>query len=139
MGNRRKAREFALQVLYQIDLAGTDSEDAFDLFWRNFDTVDEAREFSHGLMNGVVSNIDEIDGLIEKFSENWSLGRMAMVDRNILRTAVYELLYMEDIPPNVTINEAIDIGKKFSSENSGAFINGILDRISVYLKEKNRH
>jgi N utilization substance protein B len=139
LGNRRKAREFALQVLYEIDVAGEDPGEAFGLFWDNFDTIKEARDFSELLVGGVVAHKAEIDGLIEKFSENWSLGRMATVDRNILRAAVYELLYLDDIPPNVTINEAIDIGKKFSSENSGAFINGILDRISVYIREKSRH
>ena len=81
------------------------------------------------LVNGVVGHCQEIDRLIEKYSENWRLDRMTMIDRTILRIATFELLYCEGIPPKVTLNEAIELGKRFGSEDSGSFINGILDRI----------
>ncbi|MBN1828128.1 MAG: transcription antitermination factor NusB [Deltaproteobacteria bacterium] len=129
MGHRRKAREVALQVLYQIDVAQTETEEAIDLFWRCFNASETARDFSSSIIRGVRSHLDELDGLIERFSENWTMARMAKVDRNILRMAVFELLHCADIPPKVTLNEAIDLGKNYGSENSSSFINGILDAL----------
>jgi len=135
MGHRRKAREIALQVLYEIDVLQIGPDEALDLFWNNFEAPEEARAFSSELVEGATLHQEEIDGFIAACSDHWSLDRMSRVDRNILRMAVYELLYCTDIPPKVTLNEAIDLGKEFGSENSGSFINGVLD--ALYAKLKN--
>jgi len=129
MRQRRKAREVALQVLYQLDVLKIDVKEAVELFWNNFDAPDEVRTFSSLLIEGTWLKVDAIDSLISSCSENWSIARMSRVDKNILRMAVYELLYCHDIPPKVTLNEAIDLGKVYGSENSGSFINGILDAL----------
>ncbi len=126
MSHRRKAREVALKVLYSLDVINQDVERTIGLFWANFDAPDDARAFSSLLIEGTWQKRDYLDELISRHSENWSLSRMARVDRNILRMAVYELLFCNDIPPKVTLNEAIDLGKIYGSENSGSFINGIL-------------
>ncbi|NIO05092.1 MAG: transcription antitermination factor NusB [Proteobacteria bacterium] len=136
MGTRRRAREFALQVLYQIDVTHREVDKALKLFWDNFVSDEEARDFCERLVRGVVEHRDEINRLIESQAEHWKMSRMTRIDRNILRLAVYEFLYCEDIPPKVTMNEAVDIGKKFGTEESGAFINGILDGISQHLGAK---
>ncbi|MFH1626384.1 MAG: transcription antitermination factor NusB [Pseudomonadota bacterium] len=137
MGGRRKSRELALQVLYQIDVSGECARDALDSFWHNFQGAIKSREFTEKLTEGACQHKGEIDSIIEKYSENWRLSRMSRVDRNILRLASFELFYCDDIPAKVTLNEAIDLGKKFGSEKSGSFINGILDRISAGI-EKDR-
>lgn len=134
MGIRRRGRELALQVLYQIDVTHREVGEALDLFWDNFTSDEEARYFCERLVRGMVEHLDEINDLIGKHAEHWEVGRMTQIDRNILRMAVYELVYCQDIPPKVTINEAVEIGKKFGSEDSGAFINGILDRITQDLR-----
>jgi N utilization substance protein B len=132
MHQRRKAREVALQVLYELDVLNIDAKEAITLFWNNFQATEDSRKFSTLLIEGAWDNREQIDNLIRSCSENWSLARMSRVDRNILRMAIYELLYCPNIPPKVTLNEAIDLGKMYGSENSGSFINGILD--AVYLK-----
>jgi N utilization substance protein B len=137
MHQRRKAREVALQVLYTLDVQKTDLREAIDRFWANFDAPEEARKFSTFLIEGVWNNKERIDDLISGSSENWSMSRMSRVDKSILRMAVYELMFCEDIPPKVTLNEAIDLGKVYGSENSGAFINGILDALYGKLRKKN--
>jgi len=137
MGHRRKAREVALQVLYEMDALQIGPEEALELFWKNFDAPQEARAFSSELVTGTTRHLEEIDGLIIGSSDHWSLDRMSRVDRNILRMAVYELLYCLDIPPKVTLNEAIDLGKDYGSENSGSFINGVLDALYAKLKHEN--
>jgi transcription antitermination protein NusB len=136
MHQRRKAREVTLQVLYALDVQEIVLQEAMDLFWNNFDAPEEARKFSFDLISGTWSNLEQIDGLISGSSDNWTIGRMSRVDKSILRMAVYELLFCLDIPPKVTLNEAIDIGKVYGSENSGAFINGILDALYVKLRRK---
>ncbi|MBN1613309.1 MAG: transcription antitermination factor NusB [Deltaproteobacteria bacterium] len=136
MRQRRKAREVALQVLYELDVLKADVREAVDLYWENFDAPEEARLFSCLLIEGTWRNINEIDSLIGSCSENWSIGRMSKVDRSILRMAVFELLYCRDIPPKVTLNEAIDLGKVYGSENSGSFINGILDALYGKLRQR---
>ncbi|MBE9546644.1 MAG: transcription antitermination factor NusB [Proteobacteria bacterium] len=137
MGRRRKAREVALQVLYQIDVLKIDVEEAVRLFWDNFEAPEEVREFSSTLIEGAWNNREEIDRLIGSCSEHWTLKRMAKVDRNILRIAAYEFLYCRDIPSKVILNEAIDLGKDYGSENSGPFINGILDALRARLRKEN--
>jgi N utilization substance protein B len=126
---RRKSREFALQVLYQLNITKQEAITALTRFQEHFSSNGEADEFLEHLVLGVLEHCQEFDRLIEQYSENWRLDRINMIDRNILRMALFELLYCEGIPPKVTMNEAIDLGKRYGSENSGSFINGILDRI----------
>jgi len=126
---RRKSREFALQVLYQLDITKQDVIKTLTQFQDHFSGNEERDDFMERLVLGVLEHCQEIDQLIEKYSENWRLDRMNIIDRAILRMATFELLYCEEIPPKVTLNEAIDLGKRFGSEDSGSFINGILDRI----------
>lgn len=137
MHTRRKAREVALQVLYSLNFVNLDVRKALDLFWGNFTASKEAKEFAESLVAGVWEHRDEIDALIDGCSDNWSLSRMPKVDISVLRMAVFEFLYCPDIPPKVTINEAIELGKIFGSENSGSFINGILDAINLSVKKEN--
>ena len=129
MGRRRKSREFALQVLYQLNITKQDAIKALTEFQENFLPNEEADDFVKRLVFGVIEHYAELDQLIERYSENWRLDRIHMIERNILRMALFELLYCEEIPPKVTLNEAIDLGKRYGSEESGSFINGLLDRI----------
>ena len=129
MGRRRKSRESALQVLYQLNIIKQDARTALARFQEHFLSNEEVDDFLKRLVLGVLENLPQLDRLIEHYSENWRLDRINTIDRNILRMALFELLYCEEIPPKVTINEAIDLGKRFGSEDSGSFINGILDRI----------
>jgi N utilization substance protein B len=133
MSIRRRAREIALQVLYQLDIDRGDVQEVLDLYWRNFRPPLKAREFGQRLIEGVRQSQSQIDRLIEDNSENWTLKRMAMVDRNILRLATFELLFCPDIPFKVTLNEAVELAKKFGADDSSAFINGILDKIHSLL------
>jgi len=137
MRGRRKAREIALQVLYGLNFENIDVQKALDLFWSNFVAPKTAKEFAAFLVQGTCEHKEELDKLIAGCSDNWSLGRMSKVDINILRLAVFEFLYCDDIPPKVTLNEAVDLGKTFGSENSGSFINGILDALNLKLNKKN--
>jgi len=137
MHGRRKAREVALQVLYSLNFVKLDVNSALDLFWQNFTAPHEAKEFAAMLVEGTWRHKEELDSLIAGCSDNWSLGRMPKVDISILRMAVYEFLYCPDIPAKVTLNEAIDLGKTYGSENSGSFINGILDALNLKLHKEN--
>ena len=129
MGKRRRSRESALQVLYQLDIKKQDTSRAIAQWKEYFSPNEERDEFVERIVLGVLKHCMEIDRLIEQCSENWRLDRMSVIDRNILRMAAFELLYCEEIPPKVTLNEAIDLGKRYGSGDSGSFINGILDRI----------
>ena len=129
MGKRRRSREFALQVLYQLEITKQDALRTLAQFQEHFSEGVERDDFVERLVLGVSEHRKEIDRLIERYSENWRLDRMNTIDRNILRMAVFELLHCEDIPPKVTLNEAIDLGKRYGTDESGSFINGILDRI----------
>jgi N utilization substance protein B len=154
MGKRREARERAVQFLFQHDMnPPEDLEAALNHFWDSQrsaaiaeekgmatwgqpialppPTADEAavRLFAEPLIRGALDHRDEADALIKKHAQNWDLHRMAAVDRNVLRLAIYEMLYRDDIPPVVSINEAVDIAKKFSTQDSGKFVNGILDKV----------
>ncbi len=136
---RTKARERALQALYQIDVAATDLDEALSRFWKSFEPVErEVREMAEELVRGVAAHRRDIDDAIEGVSTNWRLDRMAKVDRNILRLAVFELGHRPDVPVKVAINEAIELGKKYGSESSGAFINGVLDKIASGLPASRR-
>ena len=131
MRKRTKARECALKILYAIDITGEDPKECIDTIWKNHDEVDnEIEPFANQLVLGVWNNSEAIDRLISSHTTNWQLKRMAVIDRNILRFATYELLYMEEIPPKVSINEAIDIAKRYGDQDSGKFVNGILDSIN---------
>ncbi len=133
MGNRRKARECALKILFQEDFTHQDLNAVLPLYWESDASAPEVKEFTEELCIGVQKNLKEIDALLEEYSTNWKLERMAAVDRNILRLGVFELRYEDKIPHSVTINEAVEIAKKFGTEESAGFINGILDKIA---KEK---
>ena len=135
---RTKARERALQALYQIDVAAEGIDDALGRFWKSFEPVErEVMDLAEALVRGVAAHRRDIDETIERTSTNWRLDRMAKVDRNVLRLAVYELL-RTDVPLKVVINEAIELGKKFGSESSGAFVNGVLDRVAADLPAERR-
>jgi N utilization substance protein B len=129
LGKRRRSREFALQVLYQLDITKQDAIKTLAQFRNHFFQQEKGDGFEERIVVGVLEHGREIDQLIEQYSENWRLDRISMIDRNILRMAIFELVYCEDIPPKVTLNEAIELGKRYGSEDSGSFINGILDRI----------
>ena len=134
MRKRTKAREFALQTLYQMDLTQDKPETALENFWlsqRNDEIDAEVKVFSGNIVKGVAQHREAIDERISKYATNWQLKRMAVVDRNILRMATFELLYCEDIPPKVSINEAVNLAKKFSGLEAGKFVNGILDKIKM--------
>jgi N utilization substance protein B len=125
-GLRRKARELALQCLYQIDQSSNPDAD-IELISQNFQATKKAVVYGSALVNGVKEHLDEIDNLIKIHAENWKVSRMAVIDRNILRIALYEMLHVSDVPDAVAVNEAVDIAKRFSSDEAPAFINGILD------------
>ena len=158
MGKRREARERAVQFLFQNDLnPPEDLETALAHFWESQRAAaiaeekgaatwgqktelpppdaDElaVRQFAEPLIRGTLEHRDEADELIKKYAKNWDLHRMAAVDRNILRLAIYEMYHRDDIPPVVSINEAVDIAKKFSTQDSGKFVNGILDKVKSEL------
>lgn len=129
MKKRTRAREIALQFLYQLDLRGDDLMAEAKSFVRGEERDSETARFALRLVEGTVEHRAEIDKMIQGVAQNWNISRMAVVDRNVLRLASYELLHCDDIPPKVAINEAIELGKRYSTQNSGAFINGILDKI----------
>ncbi|MBI5740929.1 MAG: transcription antitermination factor NusB [Nitrospirae bacterium] len=129
---RRRAREYALQILFQLDMTGSDfSEAVWTEFWEGNEAEErDVKEFALEIIKGTRQHLEEIDQVIKKAAANWSLERMAVIDRNILRAALYELLFRTDIPPSVIMNEALEIAKKFSTEESAPFINGILDKVA---------
>ena len=129
MSIRRRAREIALHVLYQLEMGQEDPRATLALTFQHFRPQVKSQEFCSRLVEGVWQHREQIDRLIEENSEHWKLARMAAVDRNILRIATFELIACPDIPFKVTLNEAVELAKKFGSEDSGAFINGILDKI----------
>ncbi len=137
MGERRKSREYALQALYAIDASKALADDALRLFWfSNPEESAEVRSFTEELVKGVALRGEEIDSVITGLSTNWKLSRMAIVDRNILRMAIYELQWCKDIPARVTLNEAIELAKQFGTEESGSFVNGILDKVAKTLNKE---
>ena len=133
MGKRREAREFTVQFLFQGDFDPdchkSDIHGALKLFWEEKEASDDVKQFATELIQGTIAHQAQIDELIRKYTENWEINRIAAVDRNVTRLAIYEMLYRNDVPPVVSINEAVDIAKKFSTAESGKFVNGILDRV----------
>ncbi|MCG8566603.1 MAG: transcription antitermination factor NusB [Desulfobacterales bacterium] len=135
-GTRRQSRELALQALFFLDMnPEMGCEEGLNAFWEareDEDSTESAKDpFCMELVEGTLGIADEIDTLINQFSKNWRISRMPVVDRNIMRLATFELLKRSDIPPSVTINEAVEIGKKYGTRDSGPFINGILDQIRL--------
>ncbi|MDR3557871.1 MAG: transcription antitermination factor NusB [Syntrophobacteraceae bacterium] len=137
MGQRRKSREIALQMLYQMEVTSQSPEEGIDSYIElasdgedgNPELSEAVRPFAEHLLNGVHFHRDELDNMIITASANWRLERMSIIDRNVLRIALFEMLHCPEIPPKVSINEAIDLGKTFGNPDSGAFINGILDNL----------
>jgi N utilization substance protein B len=130
MGRRRQARELALQLLYELDVRGeAEPGPVIDAFWQRQEAPDDVRSFADALVRGVSAQRPKIDEIIGRFAEHWELDRMAVVDRNVLRAGIWELLWGVDVPPIVAINEALEIARRFSTEESARFINGLLDRI----------
>jgi len=127
--SRRQARERALQVLFQVDVGGADPDVAFRLMDEDFGNLTNSGDFAKRLVYGVIENLTPIDRIISAVSKDWSLNRIAKVDRNIMRMALYEMLYCEDIPNGVSVNEAVEMGKIFGGEDSSKFINGILGKV----------
>jgi N utilization substance protein B len=132
MGQRRKSREYALQGLYMHDVAKTPIDEIIAFEWIDTPIEKDVRDFALSLIKGTISNIEQIDEVIKKYSKNWVPERLTVIDRSILRLAIFEMLYMENIPAVVTIDESIELGKTFGGENSGQFINGILDSVKKY-------
>lgn len=128
--SRRKAREQAVQILYQIDFTKQPSEDAVPLFFSHFSPGRKAGPFTTLLVQGVEAHEKTIDSILREYSEHWSVERMPRIDRTILRIAIFEILWCADIPPKVSMNEAIELGKKFSTDKSALFINGVLDKVT---------
>lgn len=135
MGLRRKGREYALQVLYIMDLAKMDREKAIRSVLNGAPVEEAVKAFAEKLVEGTHANLKALDATIEKYAKNWELGRMAALDRNLLRMAAYELLHDVDTPISVVIDEAVEIAKEFSTDDSGKFVNGILDRVKNDRKE----
>jgi len=132
MRKRTQAREYALQMLYEIDITQDPLKEVIENFWQSQSEKNiskEVKEFAEFLTKGVIDNLNQINSLISQYSQNWDIKRMAVVDRNILRLASFEILFCQDIPPKVSINEAIELAKRFSSQESAKFVNGILDKI----------
>jgi N utilization substance protein B len=134
MGDRRQSRELALQALFFLDMNSSKDVPAdVEAFCLENEAAltPTVRPFFMDLVQGVIAAMDKIDPMLETYSKNWKVSRMPVVDRNIMRIAAFELLERPDIPPSVTINEAVDIAKKYSTRESGSFVNGILDRIRL--------
>jgi transcription antitermination factor NusB len=132
MRKRTLAREYALQILYQVDITKDNTSEYLENFWTgklDAPPAESVKDFTAQLVQGVMQNLGEIDKKLALFAENWELERMAVIDRNILRLAVYEIIYRQDIPPKVSINEAIELSKKYSTQEAAKFVNGVLDKI----------
>ena len=136
MRKRSKARESVLQILYQIDVTGDPVDAILNQYWHTRNRNPEVVDFANEIVKGTIEHLSEIDAIISEHSESWEISKMPIIDRNILRFAIYEILYMDDIPPKVTIDEAVDLANNFGTPNSGKFINGILDKIMT-LNTKN--
>ena len=129
MSTRHKARELALQILYSMDMLGDDTDELFDGLGELVSPKQAPSNFCRRLVRGVIDHRSDLDRIIEAHSSNWKVYRMSGVDRNILRLAAFEMLYCEDIPAKVSINEAIEMGKKFGTDETGPFVNGVLDAV----------
>jgi N utilization substance protein B len=139
MGERREARELALQALYQLEMTPeAEAARSLALFWSQTVAADDTSRFARELVDGVAANRERIDALIAQSAEHWRLPRLSRVDLSLLRLATFELLARPEIPPEVTINEAIEIARRFGSEDSPAFVNGVLDQVATVLGAKEK-
>ncbi len=154
MRKRTRSREFALQVLYQIDITHGDLEPVLEDFWKDRSDLilsseekkivendkrdPEVRKYTEILIHGTLEKLEAIDKLIERFAENWEMKRMAYVDRNILRLSTYEMIFLDEIPLKVAINEAVELAKRYGESDSSKFVNGILDRIAKTESKKTK-
>ena len=129
MGERRLSREISLKTLFQIDLVNTDIEETLKYTFENNKYSNEVKEFTLTLVKGVMNNLSEVDKAISNYTNNWSLERITNIDRNILRVAIYEILYLKNIPKSVSINEAVELAKKYGTKSSFSFVNGVLGKI----------
>ena len=129
MRRRTKSREFALQMLYQVDIRHADWRQILSEFWLEHEAPQDVQEFANRLLAGTAQHLEAIDAKITKHADNWDMKRMAIVDRNILRMGVFELTHLDEVPTTVCINEAIELAKRFGDAESAKFINGILDAI----------
>ena len=129
MGKRSKARELAVQVLFHMEYHSGNPVEVFELISGNFGSSESVKDFSESLVCNVCNNLERLDDLIRRSSKNWRLERMSRVDRTILRLGVCEILFSPDVPPKVSIDEAVELGKKFGTEDSASFINGVMDNI----------
>ncbi len=136
MGARRKGRELALQALYQQEITGEATARALHLFWENFEGSAPVKEFALSLIQGVADRREQIDAVITKATQNWRLGRLSKVDLTVLRLATYELLATPEVPASVVLNEAIEIARRFGTEESSVFVNGVLDQVATQLGVK---
>ena len=136
MGKRRSSRELALKFLYQFELNGEDLDEQIKLFLERNSSQEDVANFMKELVVSLIDKMEEIDEIIQKFSDHWILDRMTVIDRNILRMGTCELLFNFSTPPKVVINEAIDIAKKYGNEDSPEFINGILDKVYNEIGQK---
>lgn len=131
MGKRRRARECAVQMLFQIDLSGVEPAEVYAQFWEAHDMEADVRSFSQELVDGVYATRDQLDAKISKASKRWRLERMAVVDRNILRMALFEMNRSPETPPPVVIDEAIEVARRFGTDESARFVNGVLDALRI--------
>ena len=138
MGHRRAARECALQMMYELDVGKHSMDEILRTYWLMNEHPPKVREFAELLFRGTVKQLKEIDAVIQQHTKNWRLGRMAAVDRNVIRLAVFEFLSGGKTPETVVINEALEVARKFSTQESAQFVNGILDSIKTELIEKRR-
>ena len=130
MRKRSLARECVLKILYQIEVKKDTPDNIIKHFWEDNQVDPEVTEFAEHIVRETIKNLDLIDTIVSRHTDNWELSRMAILDRNILRFGAYEILFLQDIPPKVSINEAVNIAKKYSQEDSGKFVNGVLDHIN---------
>jgi transcription antitermination protein NusB len=133
MSKRREGREAAVQYLYQLDIHGDMRMDLRVDFWKLRESIVKVRQFAEALVQGVLKHQEEVDAMIQKYAQNFALGRLNTVDRNILRVAIYEMFHCLETPPIVAINEAIELGKRFGGEDSGRYVNGLLDNVKKEL------
>jgi N utilization substance protein B len=130
MGARRSGREAALQMLFQIEASGADADAAIALFWRNFEADPEGRSYADEAVRGIAQRMDDLDAKIRAASSNWRIERMTRVDRNLLRLGTWELAYRPDVPRAVVIDEAVELAKEYGTDESSAFVNGVLNEVA---------
>ena len=136
MRKRTKSRECALKILYQLDINKSDLKDSLEGFYDGRKISSAVKEFTNLIVEGTFKNLKQIDKIISECAENWAINRMAVIDRNILRMSVFELVFVDDIPPKVSINEAVEIAKRYGDKDSSKFVNGILDKVLKVYKNK---